>query len=119
MREGLKEFAHDIGFQDNKPIIDLFELFPLGIFHLINESSELNKNDMDLPDIIVKNHQKNAVITIPKSKRGHFQINHSCSPVSYNTSGFTGKNKDEFPRQLLEVIKSSKNQAVQTIIVGE
>lgn len=94
LREGLKEFAHDIGFQDNKPIIDLFELYPLGIFHLVNESSELNKSDMDLPDIIVKNHQKSTVITIPRSKRGHFQINHSCSPVTYNTAGFTGKNKD-------------------------
>ena len=49
LREGLKEFSHDIGFQDNKPIIDLFELYPLGIFHLVNESSELNKLDENLP----------------------------------------------------------------------
>ena len=39
-------------------------------------------------------HPKNPVITIPKTKRGFFQINHSCSPVSYNTDGFTSKNKD-------------------------
>jgi myosin heavy subunit len=24
LKEGLKEFSHDIGFQDNKPVIDLF-----------------------------------------------------------------------------------------------
>lgn len=64
---------------------------------------------MDLPEIITKNHQKANVVTIPKSKRGHFQVNHSCSPVVYNTNGFTGKNKDEFPKQLLEVIADSKN----------
>jgi myosin heavy subunit len=52
MREGLREFSHDIGFQDNKPVIDLFENYPLGIFHLINQSSELNQDDKDLPSSI-------------------------------------------------------------------
>lgn len=94
MREGLREFSHDIGFQDNKPIIDLFENYPLGIFHLVNQSSELNQDDKDLPASIEKSHHKNAFLEIPKSKRSCFQIVHSCSPVHYDTTGFTAKNKD-------------------------
>lgn len=118
LKEGLKEFSHDIGFQDNKPIIDLFELYPLGIFHLVNESSELNKPDENLPETIIKNH-KYQFISIPKSKKNHFQIDHSCSPVNYNTIGFTAKNKDEFPKQVLEVIKSTRNPHLRRIVVGE
>jgi myosin heavy subunit len=42
---------------------------------------------------MIKNH-KNANFTIPKSKKGLFQINHSCSSVVYTAIGMTGKNKD-------------------------
>ena len=49
LKQGLKDFSNDICFQDNKPVIDLFEEYPLGLFHLINESSELNRKDEDLP----------------------------------------------------------------------
>ena len=64
------------------------------IFHLINESSELNKLDEELPNSITRNHPKNQWVHVPLKLRGHFQINHSCSPVTYNTSSFTAKNKD-------------------------
>jgi myosin heavy subunit len=57
---------------------------------------------------MAKNH-KNAFFTIPKSKKGLFQINHSCSSVVYNAIGMTGKNKDELPRQLFDVFNTSNN----------
>jgi myosin heavy subunit len=118
MREGLREFSHDIGFQDNKPIIDLFEYYPLGIFHLINQSSELNQDDKDLPSSIEKNHSKNLFLKIPKAKRSCFEILHSCSPVNYVTTGFTLKNKDEFPQQLLAILEKSQLPSIKKICVG-
>ena len=48
-----------------------------------------------------------------------FKVNHSCSPVEYNTNGFTAKNKDSFPNQMLEVILQTKNPVMKTIIVGK
>lgn len=48
-----------------------------------------------------------------------FKVNHSCSPVDYNTSGFTAKNKDSFPNQMLEVIMQTKNEAMKSIIIGK
>ena len=56
---------------------------------------------------------------IPKSKKGIFLINHSCSPVNYNTSGFTSRNKDEFPQQLLEVILKGSDEVLKTILQGD
>ena len=46
-------------------------------------------------------------------------ISHSCSPVSYNTAGFTGRNKDEFPQQLLDVILASENKILKTILSSD
>ncbi len=58
-------------------------------------------------------------MTIPKSKKSFFSISHSCSPVSYNTNGFTAKNKDQFPQQLLNLIIQSKNNQMKKIIIGD
>jgi myosin heavy subunit len=89
------------------------------LFHLINESSELNKPDENLPETIIKNHQKNEFLQIPKGKKGLFLINHSCSPVNYSTSGFTNRNKDEFPQQLLDAIVNGKDEVLKRIIIGD
>lgn len=48
-----------------------------------------------------------------------FKVNHSCSPVEYKTEGFTAKNKDAFPNQMLEVIVETKNEIMRSIIVGK
>lgn len=56
---------------------------------------------------------------IPKSKKGILLISHSCSPVNYNTAGFTSRNKDEFPQQLLDVILKGKDQVLKDIIAGD
>jgi myosin heavy subunit len=78
----------------------------------------LNKPDEDLPESIVKNHPKNQFLQLPKSKRGIFMISHSCSPVNYSTAGFTSRNKDEFPQQLLDIIATSKDPILKYIIFG-
>lgn len=56
---------------------------------------------------------------IPKSKKGLFLINHSCSPVNYNTAGFAGRNKDEFPQQLLDVILKGNDEVLKFILNGD
>jgi myosin heavy subunit len=81
LKQGLKEFAYEFDFEDNKPIIDLIENYPLGVLYLISESSELNRPDSSLPQTIVKNHPKTGIVSVPKSKPEFFQVNHSCSPV--------------------------------------
>ena len=40
-------------------------------------------------------------------------------PVSYNTNGFTSKNKDEFPKQLLELIETTNNPDMKKIVLYE
>lgn len=37
--------------------------------------------------------------------------------VSYNTNGFTAKNKDEFPQQLIDIIEKTNNQYIKKICI--
>ena len=67
----------------------------------------------------MKNHPKNQFVQIPRSKKGLFLVNHSCSPVTYNTAGFTGRNKDSFPQQLLDVIMRGNDEVLKRILAGD
>merc|ERR1719223_1310914 len=45
--------------------------------------------------------------------RGAFSIKHYAGPVEYDTNGFLEKNKDELPKETLELLLSSSNRLLQ------
>lgn len=72
-----------------------------------------------MPESIQRSHPGNVFVQIPMAKRSTFLITHSCSPVNYTTTGFSSRNKDEFPQQLLDVILRSDNAVLKAIISGK
>ena len=88
IEEGLKEFLGELTFQDNSPIIDLMDSSPLGILHLLDESSAISTTDSNLLNNIVKNHKSNAYFKVPKMGKESFIIIHSAKDVEYHTKGF-------------------------------
>ena len=41
VKEGLKDYLQQLKYNDNQPIIDLIDKYPLGIFDLLDESCSL------------------------------------------------------------------------------
>ena len=60
------------------------------------------KDDEKLMDQIKKAHEKNPFIFFDKIKQELFGIKHTAKKVFYYSPGFTDKNKDELPKNLIE-----------------
>lgn len=86
--EGLKDYICELNYKDNQSLIDLFELQPQGIFHLLDESSSISSNDDSLLNIIIKYHKTNENLKIPKIMKGAFIVIHSAKDVEYSIHGF-------------------------------
>ena len=86
--EGLKEYLYQLNFKDNQPIIDLYEHYPLGIFHLLDSFSAAPSNDSSLLVSVVKNHTKHPNFKIPKTNNLGFIVIHTARDVEYNITGF-------------------------------
>ena len=108
INEGLKDFLYELTFKDNQPIIDLFENYPSGIFHLLDESTSVQSSDEALLGRLVKEHKTNENFKTPKIMSDTFIIIHTAKDVEYSVTGFRMKNKDELSSSLLTCINNSK-----------
>lgn len=106
--EGLTEFIDLIKYTDNQPIMDLMDKKPFGIFHLVDSTGKVakddGKDDDKLLNSIAKNHTGNEYFWVPRLKKDIFGIKHTAKDVEYYIQGFCEKNKDELPGNLVEVI---------------
>lgn len=84
----LKDYLFELNFKDNQTIIDLFERHPLGIYHLIDESSSVTSTDENLLQTIINKHKENANFKLPRMPKDTFIIIHSAKDVEYNVQGF-------------------------------
>ena len=104
--EGLASFLDMIKFVDNIPIIELLDKKPTGIFNLINSVGKVakddGKDDEKLMNQIRNAHTKNEFTFFDKIKQELFGIKHTAKKVFYTSTGFTEKNKDELPKNLLD-----------------
>ena len=64
------------------------ELGPLGIFHLLDESSSISTTDANLLNNIVKNHKNHPNFKTPKMGKESFIIIHTAKDVEYHVEGF-------------------------------
>ncbi len=89
-----------VDFKDNKKCIDLLVKKPVGIFHLLDETSMLlgSKQKVDDYTFLNKVHachlNKNENFVKPKFKSTTFQIKHFAGVVAYNCNGFLLSNAD-------------------------
>ena len=118
IKEGLEEYLCELNFQDNQPVIDLLDLGPAGIFHLVDESCSVNSNDEALCKKILKTHEKNTKLSAPKMSRMEFTVHHSASLVQYNTDGFRFKNQDELGDFIEKALFNSKNPLLPRVYKG-
>lgn len=116
--EGLKEYLNELKFKDNKPLIDLFEAPPLGLFNLLDESSSVASSDEALLNIIVKHHKNDENLKMPKGSKENFIIIHTAKDVEYNIISFRMKNKDELSNELEEIMALSTFKTISYIFRG-
>jgi myosin heavy subunit len=88
LNEGLKDFLFELDFQDNQPLIEMLEQYPMGIFNLLDESSGVASTDEALLQNMIKNHKSSKNFRASKTSKFGFVISHTASEVEYNIQGF-------------------------------
>lgn len=118
INEGLEKFIIELNFKDNQPVIDLLDLYPLGIYHLIDESCAVSGTDENLIQKIRNTHKAHAKFQVPKLSNNTFFIIHTAKNVEYNINGFRAKNKDEMSKIMNDTLNGSNFQEFVHIFNG-
>ncbi|KAL9101498.1 MAG: hypothetical protein Q9163_003246 [Psora crenata] len=109
-----------IKYFDNKIVCDLIEgKRPPGIFAALNDSCATAHADSGAADQTFVQ-RLNALSTNPhfQPRQGQFVVKHYAGDVNYAIDGMTDKNKDQLLKDLLNLMKASKKQFVQTLFPG-
>ena len=108
-----------IEFNDNQPCIDLIEN-KIGIFSLLDEESRLHSgSDESWIQKLYKTFDKeptNKVFSKPRFGQTKFVVSHYAHDVIYDVEGFIEKNRDTVPDTHLELLKSSSNKMLISIL---
>lgn len=93
MKEGLENYLQYLSFTDNKPVIDLFDMPPTGIFNILDDNCSTKGNDEKFLNKLRLTHKANKYFIIPKiTGKPTFTIVHSAKDVEYTATSFTEKN---------------------------
>ncbi len=107
-----------IAFPDNQDVLDLIQKKRAGIFSICDEQSFLTQcTDQSFIQSVYQKCGSGRggpfVASTRQMARACFSINHYAGPVEYDSSGFLEKNKDELPKEIDELLQSSKNEFLQ------
>ncbi|XP_069482878.1 myosin-IIIb-like [Ambystoma mexicanum] len=87
-----------ISFNNNKPILDLFLMKPMGILSLLDEQSAFPKaTDATFVEKLNSSFKGNPHYEQGRSRNTTFTIVHYAGKVQYTASGFLEKNRDTLP----------------------
>ena len=115
-REGLFSKSSFIKYIDNKPIIDLIDSHPNGIFSKLDDCSYQNKSDEYFVELLKSELKNNKYISLPKMKNDiNIKIKHSAKEVPYNCLNFVVKNKDELKNSMVEIFAKSDDETIKKI----
>ena len=115
--EGFQKYSELITFQDNQPVIDLLDGYPVGIFNLIDEACSVSSDDKKLLANIIKQHRKHPVFFLRKMEKDTFIVGHTAGSVTYKINGFRSKNMDELRPELQSCCLSSPDPLVRSLFV--
>ncbi len=115
-REGIQ--WNFIAFPDNQDVLDLIDKKRAGILSILDEQSFLSQcTDQSFAQSVYQQcgngNNSPFVSSTRQMARGSFSIHHYAGPVEYDTSGFIEKNKDELPKEIDELLRSSENEFLQ------
>ncbi|XP_061169935.1 myosin-IIIb-like isoform X3 [Saccostrea echinata] len=111
--EGLE--GVDISFVDNRPLLDMFLMKPMGLLALLDEESHFPKaTDMSLVEKFHKNIQNNNY-NRPKGNNLTFSIDHYAGTVVYDALGFLEKNRDRLPGDVVSMLRASGNVVIRSL----
>ncbi|CAN3374780.1 hypothetical protein DIURU_002242 [Diutina rugosa] len=108
-----------IDFADNQPCINLIEN-RLGVLSLLDEESRLPSGDDQ--SWVQKMYQTldkeptNKVFKKPRFGQTKFIVSHYALDVTYDSEGFIEKNRDTVGEGHMEVMKSSTNELLQSVL---
>ncbi|PIK53734.1 putative unconventional myosin-XIX-like [Apostichopus japonicus] len=106
-------------FTDNQPCLDAIE-GKISVFSLLNEACKLNRSSdpSALRERILSSISNPFVSKKLKGSKqsSGFVVRHFADEVEYTVDGLTEKNKDYIPPELTEILASSKNLFVRTLI---
>ncbi|KAK6166430.1 hypothetical protein SNE40_023124 [Patella caerulea] len=109
--------ASEITFVDNRPILDMFLMKPIGLLALLDEESHFPKaTDRTLVD---KFHQniRSPAYSRPKADNLTFCIDHYAGRVEYDAKGFLEKNRDRLSPEVLNILRTSENSVVKALFL--
>ncbi|XP_071101472.1 myosin-IIIb-like isoform X1 [Haliotis cracherodii] len=107
--------AKDVSYVDNRPILDMFLMKPMGVLCLLDEESNFPKSTDQT--LVEKFHQNinSPYYTRPKADNLKFAIEHYAGKVMYDASGFLEKNRDRLPVEIVDILRQSSNSVVKAL----
>ena len=112
-REGI-EWSF-ISFPDNQDVLDLIEKKHEGILSVLDEQCRLPRcTDSSFARSIYEKCGDHPRFEATRTQQGEmtFSIQHYAGLVQYDTNGFLEKNKDELPKETIDLLKSSTNSFI-------
>uniref|UniRef100_A0A667YPB8 Uncharacterized protein n=1 Tax=Myripristis murdjan TaxID=586833 RepID=A0A667YPB8_9TELE len=98
-----------IDYTDNLGCIQLISKQPTGLFHLLDEESNLcEATDGTLLDKMKLQHQDNPFFVLTTATEPAFIIQHFAGRVAYQIKDFREKNTDNMQPEVLSLLRSSK-----------
>ncbi|EGR30103.1 myosin head, putative, partial [Ichthyophthirius multifiliis] len=114
--EGLQSCLQYLTFTDNKPVIDLLDQPPNGIFNTLDDICQTKGDDSKFLNKIRQIHKNNKYFITPKiASKANFTIVHSAKEVEYTATNFTEKNVDSLQDLLVNTLSESKNMLFKTL----
>ncbi len=109
-----------IEFPDNKACLEMIEARPIGLLSLIDEECLMPKGgDKSLANKLYQNLPKryNRFDANRKEQVNlQFTIRHFAGDVCYNVEGFYHKNKNELHQELVDILVSSSEYRIATLL---
>ncbi|EGR34128.1 myosin head, putative [Ichthyophthirius multifiliis] len=116
INEGLKEFIQYLNFTDNKPIINLLDQPPNGIFNILDDICQTKGNNEKFLNKIRQANKNNKHFITPKMASKHtFTIVHSSKGVEYTVNNFTEKKQDSLQNLVVNTLAHSTDALFKII----
>lgn len=106
----------EVDFEDNRPVLDMFLMKPMGLLALLDEESLFPKGtDQSLTAKFHQNIRCPAYIKPRAEQSLSFTIEHYAGKVEYQTVGFLEKNRDRLPTEVVHLFRMSVKEVVKAL----
>uniref|UniRef100_A0A0L8IHL0 Myosin motor domain-containing protein n=1 Tax=Octopus bimaculoides TaxID=37653 RepID=A0A0L8IHL0_OCTBM len=106
----------EVDYEDNRPVLDMFLMKPMGLLALLDEESLFPKGtDQSLTAKFHQNIKCPAYIKPKAEQNLNFIIEHYAGKVEYQTTGFLEKNRDRLPTEVIHLFRMSIKNVVKAL----